>query len=209
MNLEIKQFYPSRKLSAYFESKSSFEEAWNECDRGDWMLWIARKLEIDYRILTEAKALCANLVRHLMTDSRSTDAVDAALKYGNGEISREEMSKFLAPALDAVPNPPNNAPYNAAWYIYNAPYNAAWAAHTTVDDIIVDDDSVCTLQETGVCGCSCCCAYFSAAYAAYAYADSVSDGTCDEAGTEEAILYKTSQICREVLTEAVFEKVNN
>ena len=71
---------------------SDYKKAWQNCERGDWMFWIARKLKVDDRKLTLAKFKCANQVRHLMKDQRSIDALYAAEKYGNGEISRDELN---------------------------------------------------------------------------------------------------------------------
>jgi hypothetical protein len=88
MKLNIKQFDPSPEDLAYYESKTCFEEAWQDSLNGEWMLWIAVKLGVSDRVLTLAKALCANTVRHLMLDKRSTDAVDAAIRYFNNDISR-------------------------------------------------------------------------------------------------------------------------
>ena len=53
----------------------SLQEAWNTCPRGDWMLWLYKRLYPDnLRELTLAKAHCANTVRHLMKDERSLKA---------------------------------------------------------------------------------------------------------------------------------------
>ena len=65
------------------------EEVIDTCHRGDWLLWLAYKLEVDDRPFTLAKGHCANTVRHLMKDERSIKAVDAAIAYGNGEVSKE------------------------------------------------------------------------------------------------------------------------
>ena len=96
---DLTPFKPCREGLDYYNRKSSFEEAWRDCERGDWMLWIAKKSGIDDRLLTRAKALCANTVRHLMTDKRSTAAVDAALRYAAGEISRDELDGYAAHAV--------------------------------------------------------------------------------------------------------------
>ena len=68
--------------------EKDLKTAWQECERGDWMLWYLQKTELDIRKLTLIKAECANLVKHLMEDERSKKAVDAAIAFGNGEISR-------------------------------------------------------------------------------------------------------------------------
>ena len=63
------------------------KEAWDQCERGDWLLWWAKKENTDLRKLTLAKARCAKTVIHLMKDQRSIDAVEAAEKYGLGHLS--------------------------------------------------------------------------------------------------------------------------
>ena len=68
------------------------EEIIDTCHRGDWLLWLANKLKVDDRPFTLAKGHCANTFRHLMKDERSIKAVDAAIAYGNGEVSKEELN---------------------------------------------------------------------------------------------------------------------
>jgi hypothetical protein len=74
------------------------EEVINTCHRGDWLLWLAHKLKVDDIPLTLARGHCANTVRHLMKDKRSIKAVDCAIAYGNGEISKEELKAAVAAA---------------------------------------------------------------------------------------------------------------
>jgi len=71
------------------------EEVIATCYRGDWLLWLAYQLKVDDRPFTLAKGHCANTVRHLIKDERSIKAVDAAIAYGNGEISKEELKMLL------------------------------------------------------------------------------------------------------------------
>ena len=68
------------------------EDVVDKCYRGDWLLWLANKVNVDDRKLTLAKGLCANTVRHLMKNERSVKAVDAAIAYGKGEIDRKELN---------------------------------------------------------------------------------------------------------------------
>ena len=80
----------------------TIEEIWATCYRGDWMLWLARKLNIDKRVLTLAKGHCANTVRHLMKDERSIAAVDMAIKYGEGNATDSELAAAADAAYDAT-----------------------------------------------------------------------------------------------------------
>jgi hypothetical protein len=105
-----------------------------------------------------------------MKDKRSTDAIDAAMRYANGEITREELNKYIAAAYDAA--------YDAAAYAYTY----AYAADAAADVASADSDAAAS----------------DAAYAsAYAYA------------ANAANYQATADICREVLTEEVFEKLKN
>jgi hypothetical protein len=97
------------------------EEVIDTCHRGDWLLWLAYKLEVDDRPLALAKGHCANTVRHLMQDERSIKAVDAAIAYGNGEISKEELKDAAYAAASAY------AAADAASYAADA-YTAACSA---------------------------------------------------------------------------------
>ncbi|NLZ31335.1 MAG: hypothetical protein GX885_11465 [Methanomicrobiales archaeon] len=102
-----------KKLSACHEAiewvatQKDYETAWQNCERGDWMLWLAKKLNVDDRKLTLAKFKCANQVRHLLKDQRSIDALDAAEKYGNGEAGIEALNTAADAAYDAAEDAPS------------------------------------------------------------------------------------------------------
>ena len=97
------------------------------------MLWIAKKLNVDLLKLTTAKALCANTVRHLMKDERSTNAIDIALKFGRGEVSKEELKTAAdaAYAAYAAADADVYAAYAADAAAYAA---AAYAAYDATAD---------------------------------------------------------------------------
>jgi hypothetical protein len=173
----LTQFFPCREGLKYYNGKASFEEAWNECPRGDWMLWMADELDVDDRILTKAKALCANTIRHLMANRCSTDAIDAALRYADGGIGRTELDNFCFAAEKFV-----------LFGVFNYPAYAANAAAATISALFPR-----------------AAAAVYASMAALDYADSL---CLDFAQAQKNNQLQTADICREVLTLAVFEKVN-
>ena len=70
----------------------TFEEVYTTCDRGDWLCWLfSRTNPEDIQLLTLVKGHQANTVRHLMTDERSLKAVDTAIAFGEGRVTREEL----------------------------------------------------------------------------------------------------------------------
>jgi hypothetical protein len=194
---DITRFCPCKDGLEYYNGHSSFEQAWNDCPRGDWMLWIAKRLAVDPRVLTKAKALCANTVRHLMTDKRSTAAVDAALLYADGKITEEELQKYACAAAAAA---------DAAYSYADAA--DAYAAANAADANAAADDAAAAADDANAAA-----AAYAANAAAYAAADA------DAAAAAAANYYaanaaraanrkETAKICREILTEAVFEKTN-
>ena len=114
----INQFSPCEEAIEYYSQFNSFKKAWLDCERGDWMLWIAKKLNVDKRKLTLAKGKCAELVKHLMTDERSVKAVEISIMYGHGRATEQELNI----ATDAA---------DAAYAAADAAYAAAYAAYAT------------------------------------------------------------------------------
>jgi len=138
--MEISIFEPCAEALEFRKKYSSFEEAWENCSRGDWMLWIASKLKINHRTLTLAKSRCARTVIHLMKDKRSIYAVNVAERYGTGNASDDELKNAYdaayaaaaaAYAAYAAADPPA---YDAYAYAAAAYAAAAYAAATDVAD---------------------------------------------------------------------------
>ena len=69
----------------------SLEEAWHTCGRGDWMLWMAKKLRINKRKLVLCGALCAHTVVEYMQDPRSRNAVRVAFLWGRGKATDAQL----------------------------------------------------------------------------------------------------------------------
>ena len=81
----------------------TIEEVVEQCHIGDWLLWLAARIDIGLQPLTLAKGHCANTVRHLMKDERSIKAVDVAIVFGEGKATRKELDDAYDTA-DAASN---------------------------------------------------------------------------------------------------------
>ena len=109
-------------------SDKNIEDAVKEVERGDWLLWLAKKIDIPIKPLTLAKARCAKTVIHLMKDQRSIDAVNLAEKYGlTDEISDDDL-KNAADAADAAYAASASASADAAYADAAADAAAYYAA---------------------------------------------------------------------------------
>jgi len=199
----------------YVKTQESALSAWQNCERGDWMLWIAKRLNVDDKKLTLAKVMCAKQVEHLMKDQRSKDALVACLRYVNGEITREELNVAAAAAAYADA---------AAAYAYADADAAAAYAYAA-------DAAAYAYADADAAAAYAAAAAAAAAYAAaavYAYADAAAaaaDADADAAAADVAAaaayayadadaaarinsLKKSSDICREYLTEEVLNAYN-
>lgn len=178
MKTEIEKFNPSKEAIEFRRQYNSFREAWNNCPRGDWMLWIAQKLNVDFKSLTRARAKCALTVRHLMKDKRSINACEVALKFADGLATKNELDTAYtnaeAAAADAFPA------------------EEAYAA---------DAAAACNDYAAAV-------AASAAASAAYTYAAANHiDAAAASAVARKKSLLETANICREVLTDSVLAKI--
>ena len=88
----------------------------------DDALWCLRTLEGHDKEIIRFALACAQEVKHLMTDQRSLDALDAVERHLESPLSREELDRVLAAAEAA------RAAVAAAWAAVEAAVAAAWAA---------------------------------------------------------------------------------
>jgi hypothetical protein len=111
----------------------TLQDAWDACERGDWMLWLIGRTtnhndEAQLRKLTLAKARCAKLVIHLMKDERSRNAVEVAERFGLGEATRQELDAAASSAYVAATNTASASAYASADTGAAAYFTAAAAA---------------------------------------------------------------------------------
>jgi hypothetical protein len=90
----------------------------NGLDDALWTLRCVPNCDRDARLFA---VWCARQVKHLMTDKRSTDALDVAELFANGEATNKERAAAWAAAWDAARDAAGAAAGDAAW-------DAAWAA---------------------------------------------------------------------------------
>ena len=184
----INQFNPCLDAAKYYDACKSSKEAWNNCPRGDWMLWIALKLGVNIKILTLAKVHCALTMKHLIKDKRSIKALEVALKFANNKATLKELKIADSAAHAAAHIIYANAANAAAYTCANAAYAAAYAAYAA--DAADAAYAVNTIANA---------AAYTAAYAA------------DAAYTDAAKIknqLETANICRKYLTESVCKIIN-
>jgi hypothetical protein len=170
MKVNIEEFSPCNKGLDYYKSQPDFKAAWENCPRGDWMLWIAQRLQVDTKVLILAKGKCAETIIHLMKDEKSVNAVKAAIAYGMSEITERDL----------------DIAYAYAYEVEIREFSLTAAAAALSANLSGSADSLATV---------------------------VTDArTCFfdyDAEVKKEGLLKLANICREILTEQVLEKISN
>ncbi len=170
---------------------NSFEEAWNNCHRGDWMLFIAYKLKVNNKKLVLTKGYCAQTVIHLMTDKRSINAVNTAIKFGKGEASKEELKNAASAAKAAV----------------TVAFTAAFTAVKVASDAKTNAKTA-TYYATYSAYSSAAKATYSAVKVASNAADAAKTATYSDSDARTKNQLETANICKRHLTKEVFKLIN-
>jgi len=103
----------------------SLSEAWETCERGDWMLWLAVAVGVDRKKVVLAACECARLsLRYIPEgETRPLKAIQVAEAWVNGEASLEEVEQ----AGDAAYAVSVSAAY-AAFAVVDVAGDASYAA---------------------------------------------------------------------------------
>ena len=179
----------------WLSTQDNLEQAWYDCERGDWLLWLVARLKINERKLFLAKGLVVEQVIHLMNDERSVKAVGAAIDYGNGKISKGELSA-------------NDAAANVAAYANAAGAYAAADAYANAAGAYAANAAAAYANAAGAYAANAAAAYaVAAAYAANAATNAAianayaADASAD---AEQLSFKKSADIVREIF---VFEEI--
>jgi hypothetical protein len=119
------------EASVLWAKDKTIEKIVSTVHRGDWLLWLAKELDLPLNKLILAKARCAKTVIHLMKDKRSVRAVEVAERFGLDECTLNELEEAGKDAYAAYVAAYASAPYTA--------YAAAYAASAADADVTVYD----------------------------------------------------------------------
>jgi len=182
--IKLRELNACKEAIEWLSSQTTLEQAWENCTRGDWLLWLVAALRVDERKLSLAKGLVAKEITYLMDDKRSKTAVQAAIDYGKNEISRNELEKAALAADDA--DAIAYADANAAIYVAFATDAAATAADADAITADVDADAAAHVAD-------------AAAYVATIAADAAADFSSNS-NDKKLFLEKSAKIVKKIFS---------
>ena len=130
--------------------------AWRDCPRGDWMLWIAGRLEIDHKLLVLAACDCAETaLKYAPDDDRPAKCIEVTRKWCEGKATTDDVRAAQCGAYAAA-----YVAYAAA-DVADVAVSAAYAAADVADAAYAAAD-VADVADVAVS------AAYAASYASYA-----------------------------------------
>ena len=142
LSTQLKEFHACPEGYEWAKDKT-IEEAWSTCERGDWMLWYAAKINIDRRLLVRAACACARLALKSVPEGedRPRIAIETAEAWTEGKASLKDVrtAAFAANAANAAyaayaaraAAKAADVAHAAAYAAADAAYAADAAAYTT------------------------------------------------------------------------------
>jgi hypothetical protein len=85
-------------------TQESPQQAWDACERGDWMLWLLGKHNADRKTLVLAACRCARLALKYVPkgEERPLQAIETAEKWARGVATIEEVRRDASTASAAT-----------------------------------------------------------------------------------------------------------
>lgn len=114
-------------------------EAWNACERPDWMFWLCARAGVSRRLLVLAACACArHALRHVPAgELRPLRAIETTERWTRGEATIEEVRTAREGARDAYAADDAADASSAAVYAAHAAASAAdSAAHAAASAVV-------------------------------------------------------------------------
>ena len=115
---KLKQLNACEEALIWVSQQKNAQQAWDDCERGDWMLWLLGKLSgkpesKKRKILVLITCECARLSLHLVPEEedRPRIAIETAEKWAKGDATIEQVKT----AVNAAANAANAAAAYAAY----------------------------------------------------------------------------------------------
>ena len=146
----LSRYRAYEELSEWAENHGGLlQDLWRDCERGDWLLWLAAEAGVDRRAVVTAGCACARTALQYVPagEERPRRAIELAEAWARGEETLETVraAADAADAFDAVGNATAyaadaareacDAAIYVASYAANAAANAAAAGFCANDNV--------------------------------------------------------------------------
>jgi hypothetical protein len=157
----------------YAKTQPDFQTAWDNCKRGDWMLWLATKLpaQVTRQQLVFTACQCARLALPYTKDARILTCIEVTEAWTRNEATINQVKQarnaaaYVAYAAAAAADAAADA---AAYAAYAAAYVAAYVAYAADAATSAADAAAYAAADAAADAAAYAAAYAAADAAAYA-----------------------------------------
>ncbi|MGB0973328.1 MAG: hypothetical protein ACPGVG_20605, partial [Mycobacterium sp.] len=127
---QIAHLAPCDPAVRWLADRTDMQQSWDDCPRGDWLLWLLAECGADHATIVLAACDCARLalVHVPEGEDRPRLAIEAAEGWARGDGTTLEQVKRAARAARAAYAAANAAAYPAVFAAYSADADAAYSA---------------------------------------------------------------------------------
>ena len=101
----LKRYRACKEAQEWAEEHGGpLEDLWRDCERGDWLLWLAAKAGVDRRTVVTAGCACARTALQYVPagEERPRRAIETAEAWARGEVGRAAVQAAVHAAEDAA-----------------------------------------------------------------------------------------------------------
>ncbi|MGB1225791.1 MAG: putative immunity protein, partial [Mycobacterium sp.] len=127
---QIAHLAPCDPAVRWLADRTDMQQSWDDCPRGDWLLWLLERAGADRKQTVLAACDCARTALQHVPDGedRPRLAIEAAEGWARGEVSRDDVRMAARAAYAAAYAADADADAaRAAAYATDAAYAAAYA----------------------------------------------------------------------------------
>jgi hypothetical protein len=174
------------------KGQRTWRRAWANCDRGDWLLWAAERIDIDRTLITRAACDCARKALKYVPggEERPRIAIETAEAWCRGEATIEEVRASADYADSAASASGASADAAASGASADAAASAASAAASASAYGAADASSAYAAYADASSAYADASAAYSASAASAAYSASASASAASSAATARTKSFK-------------------
>ena len=81
------------KSIKWLSGVDNIQQAWGQCEKGDWLLWVLAKLEADRKKIVLSACVCARISLKFNSDERVLYAIETAEAWTRDEATLADLDR--------------------------------------------------------------------------------------------------------------------
>ena len=168
----LKSLDACRGSIEWAETQPDMSTAWNNCERGDWLIWLVSRVCTNKQAITLTACACARIALQYAQGPNILEAIETAEAWAKGEATIEQVKTAANAAYDSG--------YSHLSYDDECHINKVTALESAAEAAAAAADTAC-LSDALIHEAAAAAAFYAADAAYFASSD---PATCEDARVE-------------------------